>query len=185
VGRRGFASYGFETAIDQILQQRPGGPTEMLKTTIQAAAWLALTATSAFALTAEKTVDIKAPPAKVWAEIGDFCGIAQWHPAIAGCTLSKKGRATLRTLALKGGGTIVERQVSRHEKAMEYTYAIVQSPLPVAQYRSTIKVTPNGDGSTVTWSGTFVAKGADDAKATAAIQGIYDSGLAALTEKVQ
>ena len=157
----------------------------MLKTTIGAAAALLLTAGAASALEASKTVDIKAPPAKVWATIGDFCGIAQWHPAIANCTPSMDGKKKIRTLDLKGGGQIVERQVSRKEKKMEYTYAIVSGPLPVDHYRSTIAVTPSADGSTVTWSGTFVAKGADDAKATAAIQGIYDSGLEALATKAQ
>jgi uncharacterized protein YndB with AHSA1/START domain len=157
----------------------------MFKSILPGAAALMLTSSAAFALDASKTVTIKAPPAKVWAAIGDFCGIAQWHPAIAGCVPSMRGRAKLRTLALKGGGTIVERQVSRNDHAMSYTYAIVSGPLPVAQYRSTLSVQPGAGGSTVTWSGTFVAKGADDAKATAAIQGIYDSGLAALADKVQ
>ena len=157
----------------------------MLKTTCQAAILLAMTTGGACALEATKSVDIAAPPAKVWATIGDFCGIGQWHPAIEGCTLSTKGHAKLRTLALKGGGTIVERQVSRSEKGMEYTYAIVSGPLPVAQYKSTIKVEKAAAGSTVTWSGTFVAKGAPDDKATAAIQGIYDSGLAALADRAK
>jgi uncharacterized protein YndB with AHSA1/START domain len=157
----------------------------MFTTPIRALALLTLTAGAASALEASKTVDIKAPPARVWAAIGDFCGIAQWHPAVAGCTPSVQGRARLRTLAMQGGGTVVERQISRDDRAMEYSYTIVQSPLPVARYRSTIKVTPSADGSTVSWSGTFVAKGTDDAKATAAIQAIYDSGLGALAAKVQ
>jgi hypothetical protein len=25
---------------------------------------------------------------KVWAAVGDFCGIGAWHPALAGCELS-------------------------------------------------------------------------------------------------
>ncbi len=157
----------------------------MPKIICKAAVLLALTGSSAFALDASKTVDIKAPPAKVWAAIGDFCGIAQWHPAIASCTPSVQGRAHLRTLALKGGGTIVERQLARNERAMSYSYTIVSGPLPVDHYRSTITVTPSADGSTVSWSGNFVAKGADDAHATAAIQGIYDSGLTALAQKTQ
>ena len=149
----------------------------------QSVAILALSGAPAFALDAGKTVDIKAPPATVWATIGDFCGIAQWHPAIASCTPSVQGRAHLRTLALKGGGAIVERQTARSERAMSYSYTIVSGPLPVDHYRSTIAVKPSADGSSVSWTGVFVAKGADDAKATAAIQGIYDSGLAALAEK--
>ena len=155
----------------------------MIKATLTAAALLALTSSAASALEASKTLDIKASPAKVWAAIGDFCGIAQWHPAITGCTLSKQGRAKVRTLTLKDGGTIVERQISRNNKAMSYRYTIVSGPLPVANYRSTISVMPSAGGSTVSWTGTFVAKGADDAKATAAIQGVYDSGLDGLAAK--
>jgi hypothetical protein len=157
----------------------------MLNIVGRAGIMLALSAGSAAALEASKSIDIAAPPAKVWAAIGDFCGIAQWHPAIVGCTPSTQGGMPVRTLALKGGGTIVEKQLSRSDEAMDYSYAIVQSPLPVADYRSTIKVSANGGGSTVTWSGEFVAKGAEDAKAVAAIQGIYDSGLAALADKVK
>ncbi len=44
---------------------------------------------------------------------------------------------------------------------------------------------PDGSGSKVTWSGTFNAKGAPDSVATDAVQGIYDSGLKALSEKAK
>ena len=139
----------------------------------------------ALALDAAKTIDVAAPPAKVWATIGDFCGIGQWHPAIEKCAPSTKGDKPIRTLSLKGGGTIVEEQVSRDDQKMDYTYAIVESPLPVSDYKSTIMVAPSGSGSKVTWSGSFKAKGADDAKAKEAIDGIYESGLTAIAAKAK
>jgi uncharacterized protein YndB with AHSA1/START domain len=157
----------------------------MLKTTLAAAVILAATTGAACALEASKSVDIKAPPAKVWEAIGDFCGIAQWHPAVATCTPSVRGKRHIRTLALKGGGTVVERLVVRHEKAMDYTYAIVTSPFPVSGYRSTIKVAPGATGSVVSWTGSFKAKGVDDATAISTMQGVYDSGLAALADKAK
>ncbi|MGU3358933.1 SRPBCC family protein [Methylobacterium sp. M6A4_1b] len=135
------------------------------------------------ALDAAKTIDVAAPPAKVWATIGDFCGIGQWHPAIEKCVLSQDGGKTLRTLSLKGGGTIVESQTKRDDKAMSYTYAIVSGPLPVSDYSSTISVMPKGSGSTVNWTGSFKAKGAPDAVAIDAVSGIYDSGLKAIADK--
>jgi uncharacterized protein YndB with AHSA1/START domain len=160
--------------------------SSLMRTTVFAVACLfAMAAPSAYALEASKTVEIAAPPAKVWATIGDFCGIAQWHPAVETCTPSVRGKRHIRTLALKGGGTIVERLVSRHEKAMDYTYAIVASPFPVSGYRSTIKVSPTATGSLVSWTGSFKAKGADDATATSTIQSVYDSGLAALADKAK
>ena len=135
------------------------------------------------ALDAAKTIDVAAPPAKVWATIGDFCGIGQWHPAIEKCVLSQDGGKTLRTLSLKGGGTIVESQTKRDDKAMSYTYAIVSGPLPVSDYSSTLSVMPKGSGSTVNWTGSFKAKGAPAAVAIDAVSGIYDSGLKAIADK--
>ena len=151
----------------------------------RAALLLAISAPSAFALEVVKTVDIAAPPAKVWAAIGDFCGISQWHPAITACVPSTKGAAQVRTLTLKGGGTIVEQQTARDDAAMTYSYEILDGPLPVADYKSTITVAPHGDGSIVTWFGQFAAKGAPDSKAEAAIAGVYQSGLAGLSSKVK
>jgi len=147
-------------------------------------ALLAGTAPS-LALDVTKTVDIAAPPAKVWSVIGDFCGIGQWHPAIETCALSKDGGKTLRTLSLKGGGTIVESQTARDDAKMSYTYGIVSGPLPVSDYSSTLSVAPKANGSAVTWTGSFKAKGAPDAVAVDAIGGIYESGLKAIADKAK
>jgi len=137
------------------------------------------------ALDVTKTIDVPAAPAKVWSTIGDFCGIGQWHPAIEKCVPSMDGGKPLRTLSLKGGGTIVESQTARDDAKMSYTYAIVSGPLPVSDYSSTLMVAPKGTGSTLTWTGSFKAKGAPDAVATDAIGGIYESGLKGIADKAK
>lgn len=116
----------------------------------------------------------------VWQKIGDFCGIANWHPAVAKCELSIDKKE--RTLTLKGGGTIVEHLVRWSDKTHSYTYKIVSSPLPVDNYVSTIHVAPakSGSGSVISWRGHYTAKGASDADAKKAIDGIYDAGLKSL-----
>lgn len=144
-----------------------------------------LVATPAFALEASKTVDVAASPEKVWQTIGNFCGIANWHPAISECTPGEQNGKPTRHLSLKGGGTIDEEQTARSDSKMRYSYTILQSPLPVSDYHSTISVKKKGNGSEVTWMGTFKAKGASDADAAKAIQGIYDSGLESLAAKAQ
>ena len=154
-----------------------------MKLVIQAALVGVLAASPAFALTAEKTVDVTASPDKVWQTIGTFCGIADWHPAIAKCVITKHGRTPVRTLSLKGGGTLVEKQTERSNTAHHYTYTILKGPLPVSDYHSTLSVVGKGTGSTISWTGKFEAKGAPDADAQKAIQGIYDSGLDALAAK--
>ncbi|MCJ2141027.1 SRPBCC family protein [Methylobacterium sp. E-066] len=150
-----------------------------------AALALAASTVTGHALEVTRSADIAAPPAKVWQTIGEFCGIGDWHPAIEKCVLSDKDGLKVRTLSLKGGGTLKEEQVSRDDKVMSYTYTILEGPLPVADYKSTLAVAPEGAGSKVTWSGTFNAKGAPDTVALDAIQGIYDSGLKALADKAK
>lgn len=148
----------------------------MMKRILLGAAFAATLAAPAFAVDSSKSAEVSADPEKVWRVIGDFCGIEDWHPAVEKCELDKKDPKT-RTLTLKGGGSIVEKQTARDDKKMSYSYAIVESPLPVANYTSTIKVAKAGSGSKVTWTGSYKAKGAPAAKAKEAIDGIYEAGL--------
>lgn len=157
----------------------------MLRTLTGAAALTAMTLTPAFALEVSKSADIAAPPATVWKTIGEFCSIGDWHPAIEKCAPSKKDGKDIRTLSLKGGGTIVEERLAHSDKKMEYSYTILESPLPVSGYKSTIMVEPSASGSKVTWKGTFKAKGADDAKAEEVIGGIYEAGFKGIAEKAK
>ena len=121
-----------------------------------------------------KHVDVKASADKVWALIGPFCSIKDWHPAIGRCTETNG----VRTLTTKDGRShFVEKQTDR--KQLSYSYAIEKSPLPITGYRSTIKVLPRGDGTTtVEWSSTFTPDAGKEQAATDAIGGIYDAGLA-------
>ncbi|GJD44564.1 IS1595 family transposase ISMpo2 [Methylobacterium cerastii] len=138
-----------------------------------------------YAIDVAKTATVATPPAKVWQTIGDFCGIGDWHPAVEKCAPSEKDGMKVRTLSLKGGGTLVEEQVSRDDKVMSYTYTILSGPLPVSDYKSTLSVAPDGTGSKLSWTGTFNAKGAPDTVATDAISGIYESGLKAIADKAK
>lgn len=154
------------------------------------AATIALFATPALAHDAkvEKTVPLQA--AAVWTAIGTFCGIQDWHPAVAKCKWFNDKGSDIRTLELKGGGEIVERLVNWDREGMSYTYTIQSGPLPVRNYRSTISVRPTKDrsGSVITWIGNFKpAEGSTKAQAVDAITGVYQAGvdgLAVMAAKV-
>lgn len=141
------------------------------------------------ALEVTRSRDIDAPPAAVWALVGDFCAIGRWHPQVERCILSADEdddsvRVQLRGLVVKGGeGTIVEVETARDDAAMTYSYSFVQGPLPVSAYNASITVRPNGSGSTVVWSGTFDAAGVSDWEAEADIAGVYDRGLAGIARE--
>lgn len=157
----------------------------MLKIVLPAVALAATALTPAYALEVTKSIDVAASPEAVWRTIGGFCGIGDWHPVVEKCALSKTGGKPVRTLSLKGGGTLVEEEQSRDDRTMGYTYTILEGPLPVTDYRSTLRVAKAGSGSKVTWTGTFKAKGAPDAKAEEVIGGVYDGGLKSIAGKAK
>ena len=140
---------------------------------------LAMSTASAFALDSSVTMTPSMTPDALWKKVGDFCGIASWHPAIEKCVLSADGKQ--RTLSLKGGGTVVEALENWDDAHRTYTYTILSGPLPVANYHSTISVTADPKGSALKWMGTFDAKGAPDADVKKTFDGIYEAGLKSLT----
>lgn len=144
---------------------------------------LCLAASPVLALDAHVAKDTAGSPAAVWAAIGDFCGIANWHPAVAKCELSNKDGATFRTLTLKDGAKLLEKQTAFDAAKMTYSYTIEDGPLPVAKYASTLRVVAKDKGATIEWTGNFDAKGAADAEAVKTITGIYDGGVEALVAK--
>src|SRR3974390_1202207 len=147
---------------------------------ISAAATTFLASTgAAFALDSSVTMTSSMSPDALGKKIGDFCGISNWHPAFVKCVLSADGKQ--RTLSIKGGGELFEALVNFDAANRTYTYTILSAgPLPVANYRSTISVSPDPKGSAVKWVGTYDAKGASDADAKKAIDGAYEAGLKAL-----
>jgi hypothetical protein len=143
-----------------------------------AAATVLISTGAAFALDSSVTMTSSMSPDALWKKVGEFCGIGDWHPAAEKCVLSADGKQ--RTISLKGGGTLVEGLESVDNANHTYTYTILSGPLPVANYHSTISVSPDPKGSSIKWVGKYDAKGASDADAKKVIDGIYDSGEKAL-----
>ena len=125
------------------------------------------------AASVSKSIDIKAPADKVWAMIGPFCSIKDWHPAIGQCMES----GNVRTLTTKDGkAQFIEKKTA--SAGMSYSHAIEKSPLPISNYVSTLKVMPRGkDGSTAVWSSTYTPNAEHEPAAATAISGIYQAGL--------
>jgi Polyketide cyclase / dehydrase and lipid transport len=136
---------------------------------------LTTVAAPAAAASLDKSVDVALPAADVWARIGPFCAIKDWHPAIGACTEA----GSVRTLTTKDGkATFVERETARDDRATTYSYAIEKSPLPLTKYVSTLKVTAKGkDRSTVQWLATYTPDAGKEMDAATAIGGIYQAGL--------
>lgn len=106
---------------------------------------------------------INAPIDQVWAHIRDFNGVPNWHPAVAKSEIEGGGPSDrvgcVRVLTLEGGGVIRERLLELSDLGHHYSYSILESPLPVANYRATLRLRriSDGDRTYAEWSASFDA----------------------------
>lgn len=116
---------------------------------------------------------------ELWAKIGGYCQIAEWHPAVKSCTEDKD----VRTLTLEDGGKIIEPKTE--SDGTSYAYEIKESPLPVSDYKARFSLKPKGDGKALLiWSASFGhKKGKTDDDAKAAIMGVFKAGIDSLKAK--
>lgn len=144
-----------------------------------------------------ETVEIRAPADKVWAAMKDYDSLHEWHPGFSADKIVK-GRnnepGAVRSLTVKDGPTFTEELLSFDAGKKTYKYRIIESPLPLRDYVSSISLTESGKGTTVvTWVGDFRRKslsetppaGEDDKAATDLITGVYKAGLANLKKQVE
>ncbi len=142
-------------------------------------------------------VDVNAPPADVWAVIGNFQDMS-WHPAVFSTTgTGDNAIDATRVLTLeKEGGPTISEQLYKYDAArMTYSYritAVEVSVLPVTNYSSHLAVTPMASGgSHIEWRGAFYRgypnndppENLNDAAAITAVAAVYKAGLDALEAK--
>ncbi len=155
-----------------------------IKSIILAVAALMLSLGAATALELSRHIEAPGLPPAVWEFAGGFCAIKDWHPVVADCQETKEGDVTYRTLTLKDGGKIKEKLLESDD--MSYSYEIVESPLPVKNYKAKLSVEDgNHENRTmVEWSAEFEANGASDDEATKKINEIFSAGLKGIKHKM-
>lgn len=141
-------------------------------------------ASPADAATLSRSVNLKASPETVWALIGPFCAVKEWHPYVKSCTLDGKTPPT-RTITIKTGNkAFIERETTRSDANRFYAYTILSSPMPVSHYSATLQVEGNGAGkSIVTWSAAYEPLKGKEKAAKAEVNGVFKSGLSALKKR--
>jgi hypothetical protein len=145
-----------------------------------------------------ESIEIDAPPAKVWAVIGNFHDMS-WLPGVAKTTGEggNEPDTATRQLTLDNGATIDESLYKYDADAMSYSYRIDKvdvKVLPVTNYSATLIVLPaEGGKSKVEWRGAFYRgypnndppPELNDEAAMKAVSKIYRAGLEALKKKVE
>jgi mxaD protein len=139
----------------------------------------------------EKVV-IHDTPEHVWAVVGDFAKMGEWHPGVVASgiqsTVDADGNKThFRTLTLSDGGQLIERIRPTKQGVMKLGVVIEKGDMAVSNYSDalTVKAGSGPNESIVTWTGRFNNKanlmvapeGQDDAAAIAAVKAFYTTGL--------
>lgn len=121
--------------------------------------------------------EIAASADALWALVRDFGGIQRWNPTLSSCELDKPGVGGIRTIKM-GEVTVRERLEKIDEARKTLSYSIVEAPLPVRDYLSTIEIGEAGPTrSTIIWSSTFEPGGMTDEQLTQLFEGVYRQGI--------
>ena len=117
------------------------------------------------------------PAEAMWARIGDPGGLATWHPGVETTELVDGGRTRVNTVP--GGGRVVEPILEQADH--RYTFRMAETPLPFAEFVSTIQVRGDGDAACVVeWEATLQPSGVSESEATDLVRGFFQAGLDAL-----
>ena len=114
------------------------------------------------------------PADEVWAVIGDY-GNLGWMPGVDTCEMDGENDRVLGMFGMR----IVERQLARDDAGRTLTYGIVDGDMKPELHEATITVTPEGDGSHVTWD-----VKTDDGMVEV-MKGAYQGALDALKAKLE
>jgi len=123
----------------------------------------------------------------VWERIRDFNGMPKWHPRIRESRIENAEPSDkigcIRNFQLQSGDTIREQLLGMSDYDMFYTYAILESPMPLENYVATIRLTKVTDGAQTfaEWSAEFdCALDAEDDLITGVGTNVFQGGFDAL-----
>ena len=146
----------------------------------------------------EETIEIAAPPDKVWAIVKEFGNIADWNPALSKSEgTGGNGTDATRVITFKNGGDLQEGLDYYSDKEMTYLYRLSKEKVdvfPVSSYTAELAVKPGANGgSLVSWIGRFYRADTgnepppekNDAAAIKAMKDYLSAGLNALKAKAE
>ena len=123
----------------------------------------------------------------VWSRVRDFNALPSWHPAIADSRIENNEPSDrvgcIRHFHLRDGAMIRERLLALSDYDFSCSYEILESPMGVADYVATLKLTPVTDGGRcfAEWSAEFECAEARERELSSTIgDGVFQAGFDAL-----
>jgi Polyketide cyclase / dehydrase and lipid transport/Domain of unknown function (DUF4331) len=127
-----------------------------------------------------ESMEVSAPPDKVWALVGAFGG--SWHPLIARIEIIGSGIGQLRKIETIDGKEIVERLEAMDSSTRTYRYTNI-SGLPASNYMGTFAVRPKGANSIIEWRAQYLGDGQGTLVVKIIVSTLFKTGLEALKKR--
>ncbi len=130
---------------------------------------------------------IDAPIEEVWRILRDFNGHDRWHPAVATSQLTSADYTDqvgcVRDFRLTGGERVTEQLLSLSDKTHSFSYAIVESDVPLRDYVAHVDLKPVTDGHRTFWNWRSKFRppaGREQELAQLVAEGVYEAGFSAI-----
>jgi hypothetical protein len=133
---------------------------------------------------------LNAPVDRVWRDLRDFNGLANWHPNIIlsrienGYPADKVG--CVRNFQFKDGARVREKLLSLSDYDYTCAYAILDSPMELSDYVATLRLFPVTEGNRcfIEWSTEFDCPQEKVAELAETVGGgVFQTGLDALKKR--
>lgn len=135
---------------------------------------------------------IEAPLEEVWAVIRDFNGHDRWHPAVATSRVERGEPSDrvgcVRRFRLEDGSELREKLLSLSDMEQSYSYCLLDTPVPLFNYVSHVRLTPITDVDQTFWeweSRFDTPDGQQGDLATLVGDGIYVAGFEAIARHLK
>jgi hypothetical protein len=133
---------------------------------------------------------LDAPADRVWRDLRDFNGLANWHPSIvlsrieSGHPADKVG--CVRNFQVKDGARVREKLLALSDYDYACTYAILDSPMVLSNYVATLRLFPVTEGNRcfIEWTAEFDCPQEKIAELADAVgNGVFQTGFDALKKR--
>ena len=122
----------------------------------------------------------------LWAVVSDF-GDVGWLPGDPDFESEGEGVGMIRTIRTPRFPTVREQLDAIDEAGRAIHYRVIEGiPMPVRDYRATMKVVDLGEGrSRLEWSSTWEPDGVTEAKALESVAGMYTGVLRVMKANIE
>jgi hypothetical protein len=133
---------------------------------------------------------LNAPADRVWRDLRDFNGLANWHPSIVSSRIEQGHPSDkvgcVRNFQLKDGARVREKLLSLSDYDYTCTSTILESPMDLRDYVATLRLFPVTEGNRcfIEWSAEFDCPQGKAAELAEAVgSGVFQPGLDALKKR--